>query len=84
MAQQYKYYLSKQFDLEEYYEGEAKENCNAKYLVIRVHKSGKTKNSVVESPYCDYEEMSRKRIKAPKGYLKRLKKRLKDPYRGFY
>ena len=75
--QQYKYYLSKQLDMERYYEGDPEEEC-AEELVIRIHKSGRMKDSVIISPFCDFVEVERKRIKAPKGYMKRLKKRNKD------
>lgn len=66
--QQYKYYLSKQYDQEEYYESGQKEY---EYLVIRVHKSGKVKNPIIEAAYCDFVEEERIRIKCPKGYKKR-------------
>lgn len=71
MGQQYKYYLSKQYDNEEYIESGKKEYD---YLVIRVHKSGKGQDQVILAPYCDFVEEERMRIKAPKGYMRRMKK----------
>lgn len=67
----YKYYLSKQVDFGD--EDVDPDFVDHEELIIRVQKNGKCKNPSIIAPMCDFQEVSKQRIKCPKGYMVRQK-----------